>query len=860
MRVYDIKINREAPCLNVPVKGLRFSWKYEGDENGLFQDSYRIEIKKGDETVFDTGYVKPGDASVDVRPEGLELSFGTEYTAVITSVNNFGGVASAEEDFVTEIGDDAWLKADWIKPSEHISGWAPYLRTKFNIKGKVRRAILWGVGLGIGEFYINGIRTDENFIDPPATNYEETVLYRALDVTKLVKKGKNNLAVLLGEGFYSQSRVWGCNGMIYGDVCAKVILRVTFEDGSETEVLSNVKDWKYKYSPISLNNIYAGETYDARLETLDFGDPKSSDDCWGRVVIDETPKGRLTPCLMPPVRIIREIPCIGYHCESGKSDGAWIFDMGENFAGTYEVTIPAYSPRGACYVIRTSEALAPGGNLDHRSTGAFATQCIQQDMYIAAGGPGPEKFRPRFTYHGFRYVEITGIHDFSKGYGTEPSPEMIKGLALSTDFAETGHFESDCKDLDDLDKVMRNTYRSNYHGYPEDCPAREKCGWLGDAQVVCNWGLLSYDSASAYEKYLEDIRTSDKVYKVWQMIAPGKRGCGEASPLWGCAQVIIPYWLWKYTGDMYAIEANFDMMVKWVQHEVDRAKDYIIDVGLGDWDPPRGNEFPRRMPVAHSSTMMFYEIVSKMYEICTVLNHPKVFEYVDLLNKIKDSIIRHFYDAEKHSYGYSGSNGVALELGLYPRGDREALLKATLDELKEDDYAMYTGIYANKYLVPALFSSGYPEVAMKFLFNRNHDSFGTMLDQGATSMWECPDMHFVETNKNVSVASYNHPMHGGFMYTYYEKIAGIMPTAPGYKTFIICPVDLDEVNSMKCTVKSPYGDITVAYGPAEGGVRRYVFNIPAGTMATILLGGKVWDTKGSGEWVCDRVISPSSEQ
>jgi len=855
MRLYDFKINRETPCLNVPVRRLRFGWKYDGDEKNLCQTAYRIEILKDGETVYDTGVVENGTESVDVTLKGLRLSCATFYTAKVTAFDNYGHKAETSAEFMTELDGKTFAKASWIKPCEHISGWAPYVRTKFDAPKKVKRAILWGIGLGVGEFYINGKRTDENYLDPPATNYEETILYRALDVTSLVNKGKNCLAVLLGEGFYSQSRVWGSNGMIYGDVCVKAVLRLTFEDGTAKDIVTNTKNWKYKYSPISLNNVYAGEVYDSRLEVKGFADADGSDEGWGKVIIDETPKGRLTPCIMPPIRAIREIPCISYHCESGKSDGAWIFDMGENFAGIYEVTIPANSPRGAIYVIRTSEALNAGGTLDHRSTGAFATQCIQQDMYIAAGGPEPEVFRPRFTYHGFRFVEISGIHDFSKGYGTEPTPAMIKGIALSTDFKETGKFESDCKDLNDLDRVMRNTYRSNYHGYPEDCPAREKCGWLGDAQVVANWGLLSYDSVSAYEKYLDDIRASDKVYGVWMMIAPGKRGCGEASPLWGCAQVIIPYWLWKYQGDRHAIESNLDLMKKWVKHECDRAEDYVITVGLGDWDPPLGNEGPRRMPVPHSSTMMFYEVALKLAEICHELKDRDEKKYLKLAAKIKASIIRHFYDKKKHSYGYTGSNGVALKLGICPNGDYDNLLKATLKELADDNFAMYTGIYANKYTVPALSKLGYADTAMKFLFNRDAFSFGTMLDDNATSMWECPDMHFVETNRNVNVASYNHPMHGGFMLAYYENIAGIEPIEPGFRKFKVEPDDYSDVNFLNCSVESPYGTISVNFGPAEGGTRKYVVNVPAGTTAVIKIKGINETTVGSGEWVFDRDMS-----
>ncbi|MBO4363026.1 MAG: family 78 glycoside hydrolase catalytic domain, partial [Clostridia bacterium] len=397
MKIYDIRINGAEPGLLMPASGLRFSWKISDVSDGFFQKFYRITLSDRSGTVFDTGRVESG-ISVDVEPEGLAAAFETEYKLRIVAWGEDGSEASEEAVFITEPSPECMHGAKWIKPEEHISGWAPYLRTKFDIgRKKPARAILYRTGLGIGEFFLNGERADDFEIDPPISNYEKTVYYRATDVTGLIKEGGNCLAVLLGEGFYSQSRVWGSEGMVYGDVCAFVRLKIVYEDGSEENIVSDTENWKYKYSPISINNIYGGEMYDSRLETPDFGLFEGSEKGWGPVVEDTTPKGKLTPCLMPPVRAIREIPCISMHCESGKSDGAWIFDMGVNFAGTYEVKIPAHSPRGAVYVFRTAEALAKGGNLDHRSTGGFATQCIQQDIYVARGGSEPEYYRPRFT-------------------------------------------------------------------------------------------------------------------------------------------------------------------------------------------------------------------------------------------------------------------------------------------------------------------------------------------------------------------------------------------------------------------------------------------------------------------------------
>jgi len=186
---------------------------------------------------------------------------------------------------------------------------------------------------------------------------------------------------------------------------------------------------------------------------------------------------------------------------------------------------------------------------------------------------------------------------------------------------------------------MKNTFVSNFHGYPEDCPAREKNGWLGDAQVVCNYGLLNFDSLSSYRKYMEDIRETYEVYGTWQMIAPGKRTCGDATPLWGCAQIIIPYYMYKYYGDTDTVLKHFDLMEAWVEHELNRSEDFIVSAGIGDHCPPKCEKNPRRMPICHSSTLMFYEICIKMAELCTDFKIGNAEYYIDLAKKIKDSFI-----------------------------------------------------------------------------------------------------------------------------------------------------------------------------------------------------------------------------
>ncbi len=808
----------------VPVTGARFGWKLAADAQNVLQTSYRIDITGDDGSVFSTGVVESSENVDVVLP--FTLQSGARYFADVTATDNRGQSDTKRIQFRTVLQPKDW-HAKWIKAADVVISAAPYIRKKFKTSGKVTHAELYACGLGCAEYLVNGKKVTWDYIDPPATDYEREVLYRAYDVTPFIEEN-NCICALLGEGFYAQSRVWGPGNYIYGDVCLCAELRLTYADG-RTEIVATDKTWKYKYSPITNNNIYAGEVYDCRFETPDCALFSGSEDGWRPCVLDTKAKQRgvLAPCTMPPVREIRKLPALSVHPVSGANDGAWVLDMGVNFAGTVEYHLPR-SPRGHIYVFRYAEALNESGALDYRSAGTFATQVLQQDTYICRGDEEGEVYRPRLTYHGFRYIEISGFYSW-RNYGAMPATDIAVGIALSTDFNQMGWFECDNTDLMRLQKVMLNSFRSNYHGYPEDCPAREKCGWLGDAQIVANYAMFNYDMRSSYEKYLDDIRRTCEAYGEWRMVSPGKRGCNAATPLWGCAQVIIPYYMYHYYGDRDAVIKNWDLMQAWVKHELkDKSKDYIIEEGLGDWCPPCGHSSPLRIPVPQSSTMTFYEIAAKMAELCRDFGFAGAEKYDALADRIKRSIIKHFYNKKKHTYGTWGANGVALKLGLYPDGDREALLASQLEQMRADDYAMTTGIYANKYLVPALFDENLGDEAMKFLFNHDHTSFYTMLEDGATSLWEILSMHTVEKNRDTGVGSYNHPMHAGFAYIYYAYIAGMQPTAPGFKSFTLKPIALEGVNSVNCTFECPHGAIRIKYD-REGEAVSYRVEVPVNT-------------------------------
>lgn len=829
LKVYDISVNNICDPEMILTRGLRFGWKMKSDLTCVYQKAYKLEIITGNDVYFDSGVVWT-NKSYDVSFPELVLPSRTDVKIKVTVWDNNGNSASADISTATEILPDEWGDAIWIKPSHHIVSWAPYLRTKFIAKGKIKKAVMYASGLGCAEYYVNGKRTDDHFIEPPFTNYEKRVYYRRYDLTGMIHEGGNALTVLLGEGFYSQSCVWGYLGLSYGDVCVKAFLEITYKNGTKQVITTNTEDWKYVYSPITLNNLYEGEAYDCRLEVPGFADYDGTEYRWNTVVEDTTPKGVLTPALFPPVRVVREVETKSVRAVSGAKDGAWIFDLGENIAGTVEFHLPQ-APRGCVYVFRYAETLDEGGALDMRSVGSMATQCIQQDIYICRGDIGGEVYIPRLTYHGFRYVEITGFYDLMQGYGTVPWPSIVKGLALSNDFKKGSSFTSSNIYLTRLMDIMENTYRSNWHGFPEDCPVREKCGWLGDAQLVSDYGLLTFDSAAAYVKYLDDIRTSKEVYGTWPQIAPGKRLCGDATPLWGCAQIVIPYNLYKLVGNTCAVTDNFDLMQEWFEHELNRSDDYIISEGLGDWKPPVGNHDPRKMPVEHSSTLQLYENAKIMQELCSELGLGDPDYYGDIAQKVKESFNRHFFDENKFTYGYWGTDGAALNIGIYPEEYYSEILFSIADRIENDEFQMQTGIYGNKKLVPTLIEGGYGDIAMSYLFNKHFPSFATMLDDGATSIWEDISMHSAMP-KNLAVASYNHPMHGAFLSICYTHIAGIKPLKPGFSEFEFSPHIVDSIRTFDVTLSTVSGKIKVARKGNEF-KRRYKLSVPANTTCVV---------------------------
>ncbi len=856
--ITDLTTEYTRDAVGVRSAQPRFGWKVETTARDWKQRACHIVVATSPERLaapdmWDSGELKTDDQQNHLYG-GRPLEAGGMYVWQVTVTADDGEQITAQGRFEMGLGAGDFT-ARWIAQPAGRAGWAAYLRREFETSAEPVRARVYISALGAGELYLNGEKVGDRVFDPLQTHYNQTVPYTIYDVTDALRLGANVVGVLLGDGWFNQSRVWSNGGCSYGMPRLLLELRLWYADG-RMETIGSDERFCCDYSPVTLHNVYAGETYDARLEQPGWCMPGFDDSGWKAAVPAPAPQGELTCFLMPPIRKTRRVTPVSRRPLHPKSnENVLVFDMGENFAGFVHLHIPPSAP-GTEYVLRFAEDIDDCGNLWYASTGDFATCVLQQDRYIAKGDPAGEDWEPRFTYHGFRYVELSGLYrawEEEDGKTFRPQDELVVGYAVNTDLQEAGSFSCSDERLNQLQTLTRRTILSNYHGFPEDCPVRERCGWLGDAQIVSEAAICNFDMAAAYEKYMQDIADMVTEYGNWMMITPGKRVCHRATPLWSSAQAVIPWNLYLYYGDRQILERAYPGMRALMESYEKESINYILQFGLGDWCPPGGNvRNPHRIPVEASSTAEFYHVAVLTAMTAQVLGlEEEAAAYRRTAEHIRHAYNDHFYDKQAHSYNTQGANGAALALGLCPAEDRQAVAADAARLLHEVcGGAMRTGIWGNKLLVPAMTEMGYGGDMLGMLFNPDKSSFATMMRDGATSVWEELDT----PPRGESASSFNHPMQAGFTSWFYSHILGIRPReeAPGFRHFTVAPYVFGGITWAKGHYDSPYGRIAVSWETHKGG---FVLDltVPAGTTAYCRLDGAVPDA----EW---QVRQPSGKK
>lgn len=665
--------------------------------------------------------------------------------------------------------------SDWNPKSLWIGG-DNLFRRDFFLQLSVKSAILRIAGLGYFELYINGNKIGNQVLSPAQTDYDCRVFYFKFTIEDYLRNGKNTIGVMLGEGFFAQSKVTRAYG--WGDPYGKKQLRlqldITFVDDSVYQLVSD-SEWDTALGPLIEDNVYAGEVYDARKEISGWSEPVPQvAEIWTPAVLLEPPGGEMQKQELEPCRPIRAISPLKVTYPD--ADTA-VFDLGENIAGWARIKV--HEQCGTRIELRFAEEIDDNGHLDHASTGVFATHCVQTDVYICRGGINGEIWEPRFTYHGFRFVSMTG-------WSKRPEVDNLTGIVVHSDVAVAGGFESDNEFLNNLYQIARRTLLSNLHGVPTDCPARERCGWLGDVQSVAEFAMCNFNMAKYWRKYMDDINTSS-MDGIPTMIAPGRRRCGIAAPAWGSTVIQLPWYLYLYYGDEQTLSKHYALMQRWVKHLSSQATNYIVNYGLGDWCPP-GTVHPQVTPVALTSTAYYYYDVLLLGQIATIMGlDADAGEYTALANSIKTTFRQNFYKYEDNSFGSQTADAFALFLGLVPRYCEQATADALAKNIIEKYNGHFsTGIIGLKYLFGELCRYGYEDLALETIRKSGYPGFADIISQGATTLWETWEKEPLDEPRP---RSRNHPMQAGFAAWYHQSLCGIkpMPDKPGFRHILINP-------------------------------------------------------------------------
>lgn len=838
-----------------------FSWKIESEENGFIQSAWEIEVASSREDLQDGNYIwnsgkTVSEQQVNVRPDIAILERGPLYWWRLRIWDGKGQVTVWSEPSFFSLGlNTSDWKAKWITSVWKKDSPMPYFRKVFDTgkaESKLQRAVVYFCGLGCGDLYLNGELVDKKrILDPAQTNYEQYALYSTFDITSGLVKGENCLGVILGEGWYGQNSVWGPWAK-YGDPLFRLQMEITYEDGSKEMIVSD-ESWLWTSGPVLKGNIYAGEVYDATKEIKGWSEVGTQLNGWKNAVVAEgVIPVNLFPHVMESICLKNEIRAVKKWKDPS---GNWIFDFGVNIAGVPQITVN--QPKGTHLKMRMGELLREDGSIEYNTTGVFATGVVQTDEYICAGN-GREVWNPRFTYHGYRYLELSGL-------AAEPELDWIKTIVVHTDVNKRGEFECSDEQINKLHELAVRTMLNNTHGLPTDCPHRERCGWLGDAHTVAPFENYNFDLNNFWMKYMEDISSTssafekntlhqklfntifyfaDKAPGIPYMISPGKRLCGVASPDWGTAVVQLPWYTYLYFGNEEPLHKYYQEMKQWVDHVESLTLNdtlstkHIVPYGLGDWCPPEGNN-AIDCPVALSSTAFHYLDASILAKTAAILGkNDDAGYYSGLKDKIAAAFVAEFYDKESTTFGSQTADAMALDFGLVPAGDEKAVSDAIVRNMKEKyDGFMHTGIFGLGRIGQALSRFGNSKMAWDMFTKTGENSFAYMwTDADATSLWGILPVNGKSKEMCLAGSSLNHPMQGGYDTWFYEDIAGIRPdvSGPGFKVIHFEPTMTSYLSWAKASIETPYGRTASEWSQEENSLV-WIITLPPNTSGIVAL-------------------------
>ncbi len=707
------------------------------------------------------------------------------------------------------------------------------LRKSFDIQGPIRSARLYITALGAYQARIDGQRVGDQVLAPGWMDFREHVAYQVYDVSKNVKTGSNVVGAYLAPGWYTTPLKWARQGYNYGDTppALKAQLRIEHPDGS-VQWIATDETWQADVSPILKAEIYDGETYDARRVQPGWDSSTFTAAGWKPAQLVQPIEPQIVPQSFPPIRAEMSLMA---KAVTNPKPGVYIYDFAQNLAGV--ASIQAKGPAGTDIQLRFAEVLNPDGTLyvENLRT-AKAT-----DHFILAGH-GVEHYQPAFTFHGFRYVEVTGLP-------TDPGKDAVKAVVFHTDAPLTTDLHTGSAMINQLWENILWGQRSNFLSVPTDCPQRdERLGWTADAQVFWRTASYNMDLTQFSKKFAADLRGTQTANQMYGIFAPGTNATNPGYAAgWSDAGVIIPWTAWLQSGDTRAIEENWTAMQNYLGAIEAANPDFLwqnnYGTPYGDWLSPEG---PTRESLV--ATAYWAYDVTLMQQMAHALGKTgDEARYRQLFARIKAAFQKQFVHPDGHIV--SADNGpspfgvinnpnakargddtqtgyvLALEMNLLPDSLRQAAAANLVAKIKANGGRLNTGFLGTPYLLAVLVDTGHPDVAYSLLLNTGYPSWGYLVDHGATTMWE--RWNGDQMRGDPSMNSYNHYAYGAVADWIYRYAAGIdaTPTGAGFHTIDLHPVFDARLGNLDFTYQSPYGKIKSSWTTHSGHIQ-WTITIP----------------------------------
>lgn len=887
----------------------RLGWVMESPENGTRQSAYEIDIREAftGRQIWNSGKVDSSQSQL-VPTDGANISSGNPFN-YIWRVRVWDETGSPSEwsheakfrSAPSRLSDGKWIGSitrqnahlpegrkfhgSELKKPEVKAAWEAvdtlakksiYLRRTFllddaentkirkyrNDSGnkpgkKIVEATAYVCGLGFYEFSLNGKKVGNSEFAPLWSDYDKSVYYNTYDVTEQLRYGENAVGILLGNGFYNvQGGRYRKLQISFGPPTLLFELVINYEDGTRTIVRSD-NEWKYDLSPVTFNCIYGGEDYDARREQKGWNQAGFDDSHWRPVVMQEAPKGVLRPQMAPPVKIMErydiqkvtklnteQITAASKSTKRTVDPSAFVLDMGQNLAGFPEITVRG--KRGQKVTLLVAEALTDEGACNQRQTG-------RQHYYeYTLKGEGDETWHPRFSYYGFRYIQVEGaVLKGQKNPQKLPVLKNIQSCFVYNSAKKVSTFESSNPIFNAAHCLIGKAVRSNMQSVFTDCPHREKLGWLEQVHLNGPGLLYNYDLTAYAPQIMQNMAdaqhsngampTTAPEYVVFE--GPGMDAFAE-SPEWGGSLVIFPFMYYETYGDDSLIRKYYSNMRRYVDYLKTRADNNILSFGLGDWydygDFRAG--FSRNTPVPLVATAHYYMTVMYLIEAAKMVgNDYDIRYYSSLADDIRIAFDKRFLNNDTAQYGTGSQCSNALPLFLHMTQDKKVFMNLIKD-VEAHGNRLTTGDVGNRYLIQTLARNDQHELIYKMFNHEEAPGYGFQLKFGATTLTEQWDPR--------QGSSWNHFMMGQIDEWFFNSLVGIRPYAAstlenqqnkskqGYQKFIIAPQPVGDLKFVKSSYETLYGTIVVDWARQDGTFTLNV-SVPVNTTAVVYLpGGK----------------------